>query len=143
MKYSIVIPTYNHCDDALKPCVESLLKYTDMHNKELVIVANGCTDNTIEYLHDLKSRLESSLVVIWSKEPTQPEPVLILVPRVASRELTSSCKSLTWAARTVSVKSTFVVKDFTADGYDAVTGYPFKPIQAIFSFLPPVWLVNS
>jgi hypothetical protein len=25
MKYSIVIPTYNHCDDLLKPCVDSIL----------------------------------------------------------------------------------------------------------------------
>lgn len=29
-KYSIVIPTYNHCDDLLRPCVESIYKYTDM-----------------------------------------------------------------------------------------------------------------
>ena len=46
MRYSIVIPTYNHCEDLLKPCLESIFKYTDMTDVELVISANGCTDNT-------------------------------------------------------------------------------------------------
>ena len=54
MKYSIVIPTYNHCDDLLKPCIESLQKYTDFDDVELVVVANGCTDNTREYINSLK-----------------------------------------------------------------------------------------
>jgi GT2 family glycosyltransferase len=47
---SIVIPTYNHLDDCLRPCVDSLLKFTDFTDKELVIVANGCKDGTEEYL---------------------------------------------------------------------------------------------
>jgi GT2 family glycosyltransferase len=54
MKYSIVIPTYNHCDDLLKPCIESILKYTSLDNVELVIAANGCTDETESYLKYLK-----------------------------------------------------------------------------------------
>jgi GT2 family glycosyltransferase len=53
MKVSIIIPTYNHCDDFLKPCIESVIKYTDMTDKELIVVANGCTDNTKEYLISL------------------------------------------------------------------------------------------
>ena len=28
-KFSIIIPTYNHLDDCLKPCIESIIKYTD------------------------------------------------------------------------------------------------------------------
>jgi glycosyltransferase involved in cell wall biosynthesis len=50
MKYSIVIPTYNHCDDLLKPCVESILKYSNLADIELIIVANGCNDETESYL---------------------------------------------------------------------------------------------
>lgn len=53
MKYSIVIPTYNHCDDLLIPCIESLKRYTDFHTVELVVVANGCTDGTREYFNSL------------------------------------------------------------------------------------------
>lgn len=65
MKYSIVVPTYNHCNDLLKPCVESVFKYTDMDNAELIVVANGCTDNTKEYLDNLGK----SVKVVWNTEP--------------------------------------------------------------------------
>ena len=53
MKYSIVIPTYNHCDDLLKPCVEAIVKYTTLADIELIIIANGCTDETLDYLQYL------------------------------------------------------------------------------------------
>jgi len=70
MKYSIVIPTYNHCDDLLKPCVDAILKYTNMSEVELVISANGCVDNTREYLDSLKQSFDSlgfadHLKTIW------------------------------------------------------------------------------
>lgn len=63
-KYSIVIPTYNHCDDLLKPCVESILKFTDMSNVEVIIVANGCTDDTGNYVNSLGSDFK----LIWSDD---------------------------------------------------------------------------
>ena len=74
MKYSIVIPTYNHCDDLLKPCVESILKYTDMQDVELIISANGCTDNTKWYLDSLNYQFNSigfgkNLKTLWSDVP--------------------------------------------------------------------------
>lgn len=53
MKYSIVIPTYNHCEDLLRPCIESIKQYTDLSNVEVIVVANGCTDNTREYVESL------------------------------------------------------------------------------------------
>lgn len=65
-KYSIVIPTYNHCDDLLKPCIDSIVKYTDMTNVEVIIVANGCTDNTREYVDSLP---EDTFRIIWSDQP--------------------------------------------------------------------------
>jgi len=52
-RISIVIPTYNHCEDLLKPCIESILKNTDMSNVEVIIVANGCKDGTREYVTSL------------------------------------------------------------------------------------------
>jgi len=73
MKYSVVIPTYNHCDDLLKPCIESIFKYTDMTNVELVISANGCVDSTKEYLTNLNNQFESigfenHFKVVWNSE---------------------------------------------------------------------------
>jgi FkbM family methyltransferase len=53
VKYSIVIPTYNHCDDLLKPCLESIQQYTHMQDVEVIVVANGCKDNTQEYVASL------------------------------------------------------------------------------------------
>ena len=70
MKYSVVIPTYNHCDDFLKPCIESIIEYTTLADFELIISANGCTDNTKQYLEHLKSIVPNlNLKVVWSDEP--------------------------------------------------------------------------
>lgn len=62
-KVSIVIPTYNHCSDLLAPCIESIIKYTDLSDIEIIVVANGCTDNTREYLSDKPIKL------VWFDEP--------------------------------------------------------------------------
>jgi len=68
MKYSIVIPTYNNCEKYLKPCIDSIIKYTDMTNVELVVSANGCTDNTFKYLEYLKTAIPH-LVIAWDANP--------------------------------------------------------------------------
>ena len=52
-KYSIVIPTYNNRDKYLVPCLESVFRYTDEDDIELIVSANGCTDDTLEYLTEL------------------------------------------------------------------------------------------
>lgn len=64
MKTSIVIPTYNHCVDLLKPCLEAIQKYTDLSDTEVIVVANGCTDDTQEYLKSLPSAFKP----IWITE---------------------------------------------------------------------------
>jgi len=74
MKYSVVIPTYNHCDDLLKPCVESIFKYTNLADIELIISANGCSDNTSQYLDELRYKfnqlnLAKNFQVAWSDAP--------------------------------------------------------------------------
>lgn len=63
IKYSIIIGTYNHLEDCLIPCLESIFKYTKMDDKEIIIVANGCTDNTVEYLSQ-KYKNESNVVCV-------------------------------------------------------------------------------
>jgi glycosyltransferase involved in cell wall biosynthesis len=50
IKYSIIIPTFQHLEDCLKPAIASILKYTDLSQIEIIVVANGCTDGTEEYL---------------------------------------------------------------------------------------------
>lgn len=65
IKYSIIIGTYNHLEDCLKPCCEALMKYTDMSDKEIIIVANGCTDGTREYVESLPAPFR----LLWFDEP--------------------------------------------------------------------------
>jgi glycosyltransferase involved in cell wall biosynthesis len=74
MKYTIVIPTYNHCDDLLKPCIDSIFKYTDIYDIELIVSANGCKDNTFSYLQTLKKKyqllhLETNFKIVWNDQP--------------------------------------------------------------------------
>jgi len=68
MKYSIVIPTYNNCEKYLKPCVDSIIKHSNMDDVELIISANGCTDNTRAYLDYLVTAVPN-LYVAWSDAP--------------------------------------------------------------------------
>lgn len=53
VKYSIIIPTYNHLEDCLKPCLTSLLECTDLSEVEVLVVANGCKDGTTHYIDSL------------------------------------------------------------------------------------------
>lgn len=74
MKYSIVIPTYNNCTQYLKPCVESIFKWTDMAECELIISANGCVDETYWYLESLKNQFaaigfSNHLKIVWNDKP--------------------------------------------------------------------------
>jgi GT2 family glycosyltransferase len=73
MKYSIVIPTYNHCNDLLKPCLDAIFKYSSISDIEVIVSANGCTDNTFEYLGKIKETfnqldLADHFKVVWHKE---------------------------------------------------------------------------
>lgn len=62
MQYSIIIPTYNNLEECLKPCVMSILEHTDLENVEIIIVSNGCTDGTDEFVQSLR---EES---VWSEK---------------------------------------------------------------------------
>lgn len=63
-KVSIVIPTYNHCDDLLKPCLNSIIEYTTLENVEVIVVANGCTDDTADFVKSLGEPFK----LIWFDE---------------------------------------------------------------------------
>lgn len=52
-RYSVIIPTYNHREDLLQPCLESIVKYSNMNDIEVIVVANGCTDDTKAYCESL------------------------------------------------------------------------------------------
>lgn len=68
MKYSIVIPTYNNCEKYLKPCIDSIIKHSNMDDVELIISANGCTDNTDKYINYLASAVPH-FDAIWDPAP--------------------------------------------------------------------------
>jgi len=51
-KYSIVIPTYNQ-DKKLKTCIQSIIENTELFSNdsvEIIVVANGCSDEVKDYL---------------------------------------------------------------------------------------------
>src|ERR1039458_4330746 len=63
-KVSIVIPSYNHLQDFLIPCCQSIINYTDLTDVEIIIVANGCKDGTREYINSLGPNFK----LIWFDE---------------------------------------------------------------------------
>jgi len=64
IKYSIIVPTMNNCENYLKPCLEAVFKYTDLSDKEIIVVANGCTDGTRQYVSSLGDKIK----LIWMKD---------------------------------------------------------------------------
>lgn len=59
MKLSIIIPTYNHLNDYLIPCLNSLTEQCDLTDTEVIVVANGCIDQTEQIVHDSGFQLVS------------------------------------------------------------------------------------
>lgn len=59
---SIIIPTYNHLHDLLIPCLDSIKEYTDLDMCEVIVVANGCTDGTAEYLKTLPHQFRHVMI---------------------------------------------------------------------------------
>ncbi len=53
VKYSIIIPTKGKCEELLRPLCESIIKYTNLEDVEIIIVSNGSEDNTDEYVKSL------------------------------------------------------------------------------------------
>lgn len=53
IKYSIIIPTFNHLEDCLKPCLEAIQRNTRKDDCEVIVVSNGSTDGTEAYVQSL------------------------------------------------------------------------------------------
>jgi glycosyltransferase involved in cell wall biosynthesis len=68
IKYSIIIPTFNHLKDCLEPCIKSILEQSDMSDKEIIIVANGCTDETQSFVKFIQS-LEKNVILLDFDQP--------------------------------------------------------------------------
>jgi len=47
---SIVIPTCSNLDN-LRPCIESISQYTDLSKIEVIVVANGCSNEVYSYVN--------------------------------------------------------------------------------------------
>ena len=65
MKYSIIIGVLNHLEDCTKPCLEAIKSKTDLSNVEVIIIANGCTDGTREYVESLGEPFK----LLWFDKP--------------------------------------------------------------------------
>lgn len=64
---SIIIGTYNHCDDLLIPCLLNIVKSTPSDTVEIIVVANGCTDGTRNFL-DTYTNLHPKIKYLWHDE---------------------------------------------------------------------------
>ena len=54
MRASIIIPSYKHLDDLLRPCLESIIKYTNLDEVEVIVICNGDGDTrSKEYVESL------------------------------------------------------------------------------------------
>ena len=76
MKFSIVIPTFNRWD-LVKKCVDSLIKNTDLSEGEIIIVSNGCTDNTPYNINTNYFKYKNIHVLSWPKALGYPKAVNI------------------------------------------------------------------
>lgn len=50
---SIIIPAYNE-EDRIKPTLEAYLDYFKDQNVEIIVIMNGCTDNTLKVVESIK-----------------------------------------------------------------------------------------
>lgn len=59
MRASIIIVTYNQLTEATIPCVESIYKFTDINDFELIIVDNNSVDGSQHYLKSLADQYKN------------------------------------------------------------------------------------
>lgn len=63
MKVSIIIPTYgDRAYDLLEPCLKSIVSFTDLYDAEIIVVANGCTESTLDVCNPI------DLELLWFDE---------------------------------------------------------------------------
>ena len=62
-KISLITLCYNQLENATKPMLESLYKFSDLQIFELIIVNNGSTDGTKEFLDEFSSKQKNAKVI--------------------------------------------------------------------------------
>jgi len=63
METSIIVTTCgDNLKNSLKPCIESIFKFTDMKDVEIIVVASGCLEETKQYLES------QSVKFVWFKD---------------------------------------------------------------------------
>ncbi len=63
-KIAIITLTYNKLEEATKPFLESLYKFTDEENFDLILVENGSKDGTREYLEEFKNTKSNVTLIV-------------------------------------------------------------------------------
>ena len=66
-KVAIITPLYNKFDKATKPFLESIYKYTNQDLFDLILIDNGSTDETVDYLKEFEKE-HSNIKVIYNSE---------------------------------------------------------------------------
>ena len=66
-KLTIVTLTYNQLERATKPYIESLYKYTNIEDFDLILVDNNSTDGTVEYLKELQTKYNNVTLIFNDK----------------------------------------------------------------------------
>ena len=64
MRASIVVLAYNQLKEGTAPCLESIFLHTPEEEYELVVVDNGSSDGTAEYLHSIAERRRNVRLVL-------------------------------------------------------------------------------
>lgn len=57
-KVSIIVPLFNHCEDLTIPFVRRLLRHSSRVDYELLLVNNGSSDATDEYIRDVAHKVK-------------------------------------------------------------------------------------
>lgn len=66
-KLTIVTLTYNQLERATKPYIETLYKYTNIEDFDLILVDNNSTDGTVEHLKELKTKYDNITLILNDK----------------------------------------------------------------------------
>lgn len=66
-KSAIITLSYNHLEEATKLYFDSIYKYTDPNEFDLIWIDNGSTDGTVQFLQEME-KLHNNLHVIYNNE---------------------------------------------------------------------------
>lgn len=121
MKYSIVVPVYKHFEDCTKPCLESIVRNTNLSDVEVIVVANGCgNDGTREFVENLGDPFK----LLWFPDPLGYTLATNLGIKVSNGEyvvlLNNDCVILDWQGKSDWLR--MLEKPFLEDAKMAITG---------------------